>query len=292
LRPEVKEAVEQVGETAFKTVEKAAKTPEAANDPQIMGNSVFYRESIARASKAMWDSTLSNLSQRRLRLNGGAELAESVASCDASAQSRIKDINSDPNLSDADKKDKINNVNQNLKTCQQMSQVKWSAIDPTIDNNNPQGNAQIKEQGINLEDKYERDLRNQLEVMDKVGISPEQLKSNWKYSSEEFQNEILVETDESGNASTAPMTNADQLDAYNQSLDEALESLKQAKKVMPDLKFNEENIEAKKIQAGQTSILEINQVPDHVMKDLDGSTGPEKASQNYTELLKEQSPNR
>lgn len=293
LRPEVKAAVEQVGQEAFKTVEKAAKTPEAANDPQVMGNSVFYREAVARASKALWDSTLANLSQRRLSKdrNGGAELAESVSSCEASAQTRIQDINNDPNLSPNGKKDSINNVNQNLQTCQQMAQVKWSAIDPTIDRDASQGKAQIKEQGINLEDKYERDLRNQLEVMDKVGISADALKSNWKYSPQEFQNELLVETDESGNVSTAPMTNADQLDAYNQSLDEAIESLRQAKQIMPDLKFNEEAIQAKKIEPGQKSILEINQVPEHVMKELNGTTGGVQGPENYSELLKEQTSN-
>lgn len=291
LLPEVKTAVEQVGQEAFKTVEKAAKTPDAANDPQVMGNSVFYREAIARASKALWDSTLANLSQRRLRLNGGAETAESVASCEASAQTRIQDINNDPNLGPNDKKDKINNVNQNLQRCQQMAQVKWSAIDPTIDSGTSQGGPQIKEKGINGEDPYERDLRNQLEVMDKVGVSQDSLKSNWKYSPQEFQNEILVETDDSGNVSTAPMTNAEQLEAYNQSLDEAIESLRQAKQVMPDLNFNEEAIQAKKIQPGQKNILEINQVPEHVMNELNGTPTSVQGAKNYTELLKEQTSN-
>lgn len=293
LRPEVKAVIEQVGAEAFQTVERSAKDPGAENDAKLMGNLTFYREAVARASKALWDSTLANLSQRRVFKEGEGSLSEGVASCESWAQNESAEIEK---LKDADeKKDQQERLQKRVQQCKQMSQVSWRAVNPKFeDSNSGQGNGnnsgpQIKEKGPNYEDKYSRDLRNQMEVMDKVGVGPDGLQSNWKYDEEEFKNEVLSETDDEGNVSTVKMTNAEQLDAYNKALDESIESMKAVQKTLPDFQFDEKQIQAKKIQAGQKNILEINKVPDQMMEELGGQSNTPKAAENYSELLQEQS---
>ena len=293
LRPEVKEVIEQVGAEAFQTVERSAKEPGAENDPKLMGNLTFYREAVARASKAMWDSTLANLSQRRIFTPRGSRLSEGAASCENWAQNANAELEK---LTDPDeKKSEAERVQKELKKCQQMSQVSWRMVNPKFEepdgNQGNSGNSgpQLKEKGPNYEDKYSRDLRNQLEVMDKVGVGPDGLKSNWKYDEEEFKNEVLSETDDEGNVSTVKMTNAEQLDSYNKALDESIESMKAVQKTLPDFQFDEKEIQAKKIQAGQKNILEINKVPEQMMEELGGQSNTPKAAENYSELLQEQS---
>ncbi|NBX77555.1 MAG: hypothetical protein EBQ92_13470 [Proteobacteria bacterium] len=287
LRPEVQEQIEQVGLEAFKTVESSAKDADAQNDAKAMGNLTFYREAIARASKALWDSTLSNLSQRRIFKNGEGSLAESAATCEAWAQGENQEIENkikDPQ----EKQAKLDALKEKVQKCNQMAQVPWSAVDPKIEQD-PKGNGtQLKENGPNFEDKYARDLRNQLEVMDKVGVNPDQLKSNWRYSEEEFQNEVVTGIDDSGQVNTTTMSNAQQIEEYNAALDESLESLKQLKAGVPDLQIDEEAIQAKKIQVGQQNILEINKVPDQMMEELGGKSTVAPAARSYSELLQEQ----
>jgi hypothetical protein len=259
-----------------------------------MGNSALYREAISRASKAMWDSTLDNLVQRRVRKNSDAELLESMPDCNSWAQVKSQEIDADKNLTPSDKEAQKKDLQEDVSKCQQMAEVKWSTIQPRFESDQKTGAPVLKQKGIKYEDAYERDLRNQLEVMDKVGIEASQLQSQWQYSEDEFKNELLIETDESGNISTAPTTNKEQLESYNQALDEALEGLKQAQQVLPDLKFDEKAIQAKKIEPGQKSILEINQVPDHVLIQMGATqsssenTAPSQAASNYTELNQQQ----
>ena len=287
LRPDVKEAVEQVGLEAFKTVESSAKDADAQNDAKAMGNLTFYREAVARASKALWDSTLANLSQRRISGPGGhGKLAESAATCESWAQGEAQEYDKikDPQ----EKQAKLDALKEKVQKCNQMAQVSWSAVDPKIEKDPNGKGAQLKENGPNLEDRYARDLRNQLEVMDKVGINPDQLKSNWKYDQQEFQNDVLTEIDGSGQVNTAPMSNADQIEEYNAALDESLQSLKAFKAGVPGLQINEEAIQAKKIQAGQQNILQINKVPDQMMEELGGKSTVAPAAKNYSELLQEQ----
>lgn len=308
LRPEVKQAIEEVGETASKTVERAAKDPGSEDDPNKMGNLSFYYEAATRASKALWDSTLSNLSQRRV--NRAVEkksygklgdlaptLSESTPTCESWAQSVTEEIGK---LKDASEKQSYQEqLSEQVQQCQQMVQVKWSAVDPRFENpdsqqssgasgNNQKPQKQIKEQGTDREDDKARDLRNQLQGMDKVGISSDELQTNWKYGDEEFQSEVL-EGDGEGNPSTSQMSNADQLNAYNQAIDSALEGLKEAKQLLPDYQLNEQAIQNKKIEIGKTNLLEINKVPEH-MQEATGSAPnpPPAAAQTYQELIQQQ----
>jgi len=286
LRPDVKEAIEEVGLEAFKTVERAAKDPGAENDTKAMGNLTFYREAVARASKALWDSTLANLSQRRIFNDGEGSLAESVANCESWAQNESQEIEK---IKDPDqKKSEQEALKEKVQKCNQMAQVAWSAVDPKIEKDDKGKGTQVKERGLKLEDKYDRDLRNQLEVLDKVGINPDQLKSNWKYGQEEFQNEIVSGVDESGQVNTEQMSNADQIEEYNQALDESIQSLKQFKAGVPGLEFDEKALQAKKIPVGQKNILEINQVPTQMVEEMGGKATPAPAARNYSELLQEQ----
>jgi hypothetical protein len=299
LRPDVKQAFEEVGETASKTVERAAKDPGSEDDPNKMGNLSFYYEAASRASRALWDSTLSNLSQRRVnraveKKNYGKlgdlapTLSESTPTCESWAQSVTEEIGK---LQDAKEKQSYQEqLSEQVQQCQQMVQVKWSAVDPRFENPESQQKQQkqIKEQGTDREDDKARDLRNQLQVMDKVGISSDELQTNWKYGDEEFQNEV-VEGDGEGNSSVSQMSNSDQLNAYNQAIDSALESLKETKQLLPDYQVNEQAIQTKKIEIGKTNLLEINKLPEH-MQEGTGSpqNNPPAAAQTYQELVQQQ----
>ena len=289
IREEIKPEIEQVGKDAFQTIERAAKEPGGENDSELMGNLTFYREAAARASKSLWDSTLANLAQRRSFLSGsGIRLNVATPTCEAWAQAEGQEIEK---IKDAkEKQAEQEKLQENVKKCQQMSQTQFSAIQPRFESDpkNPDAPAQLKEKGIKDEDGFERDLRNQLQVMDKVGLNPDQLQSEWKYQLDEFKNEILSETDESGNVSTVQMTNAEQLEEYNKALDKALESRKQTEALAPELKLDEEAIQAKKLQPGTTSILEINKVPDQMLEELGANPTEASSSKSYSELLQEQ----
>jgi hypothetical protein len=121
-----------------------------------------------------------------------------------------------------------------------------------------------------------------------VGISSDELQTNWKYGDEEFQNEV-VEGDGEGNSSVSQMSNSDQLNAYNQAIDSALESLKETKQLLPDYQVNEQAIQTKKIEIGKTNLLEINKLPEH-MQEGTGSpqNNPPAAAQTYQELVQQQ----
>jgi hypothetical protein len=264
-----------------------------------MGNLSFYYEAASRASRALWDSTLSNLSQRRVnraveKKNYGKlgdlapTLSESTPTCESWAQSVTEEIGK---LQDAKEKQSYQEqLSEQVQQCQQMVQVKWSAVDPRFENPESQQKQQkqIKEQGTDREDDKARDLRNQLQVMDKVGISSDELQTNWKYGDEEFQNEV-VEGDGEGNSSVSQMSNSDQLNAYNQAIDSALESLKETKQLLPDYQVNEQAIQTKKIEIGKTNLLEINKLPEH-MQEGTGSpqNNPPAAAQTYQELVQQQ----
>jgi len=310
LRPDVEQAIEEVGDISSKTIIKAAKSPGSEDDPQAMGNLTFYYEAAARATRALWDSTLANLSQRRINrtvekkpyeINGEIEfiapsLSEETPTCEAWGQSVSAEI---AKVSDANKKqDYQNQLQQQVQDCQKMSQVKWSAVDPRFQEQNSNlsnGNAQqaktIKENGPDREDDKTRDMRNQLQVMDKTGVDLNNLQTNWKYDDAEFKNQITV-GDEEGNDVLTEMTNAEQLNAYNQALDRAIEKMKEVQKSVPNYKFDEAAIQKKKIAIGETSILEINKVPEHLMEEFGTKAGnAAPAAQTYQELIQQQNPN-
>jgi len=288
LNPEVSESIAQVGKDSFQTVERSAKDPGFENDPKTMGNLTFYREAAARGTKALWDSTLANLSQRRIFRNGEGSLSESAASCDAWAAGESQEIQKrfqdDPQALQSAQE----GLQKRVQKCKTMESVRWSAIDPEIEDNN--GQAEIKEKGTNFEDAYSRDLRNQMEVMNRVGISPDQLQSNWKYSEEEFKNEVVSEIDDSGEIKTETMNNSEQLNAYNQSLEKAIGKFKELKEAAPDsrINFDEESVRAYQIQSGEKNILEINKVPNQMMEEMGASSAALPGADSYTELLSEQ----
>lgn len=288
INPEVASVIEQVGKDSFQTIERSAKDPGFEEDPKTMGNLTFYREAAARGSKALWDSTLANLSQRRVFRNGEGSLSESAPNCDSWAASENQEIQKkfqeDPEQLQAEQE----RLQKRVEKCKTMEGVKWSAIDPEIQDN--EGKLELKEKGTNFEDSYARDLRNQMEVMNRVGLSPDELQTNWKYGEEEFKGEVVSEIDDSGEVSTEQMSNADQLNAYNQALETAIEKFNEFKKEAPGSKvtFNEDQIRSYQIQAGQKNILEINKVPTQMMEEM-GAPAPEiPGASTYTELVQEQ----
>lgn len=288
INPEVASVIEQVGKDSFQTIERSAKEPGSENDQKLMGNLTFYREAAARGSKALWDSTLANLSQRRVFRNGEGSLSESAPNCESWGESENQEIQKkfkdDPEQLQTEQE----RLQKRIEKCRTMENINWSAIDPEIEEND--GKLEVKEKGVNFEDSYARDLRNQMEVMDKVGINPEKLQTNWKYSEDEFKNEVLSEDGESGEVTSEQMTNAEQLNAYNQALELAVEKFNEVKKVSSSSvpNFDEQSIQAYRIQAGEKSILEINKVPQQMMEEMGAPSSDIPTANNYSELIQEQ----
>jgi len=288
INPEVEEVISKIGKDSVQTIEKSAKDPGFENDPKTMGNLTFFREAAARASKALWDSTLANLSQRRIYNNGEGSLSESTPNCESWGAAEAKELEKQLQKDPQALKSAQDRLQERVQKCKTMESVQWSAIDPEIDGSN--GKTELKEKGINFEDKYERDLRNQMEVMNRVGISPDQLKTNFQYGEDEFKNEVGTGIDDSGELTTEQMTNAEQLNAYNQALEMAIEKSKEIKKESPNSRiiFDENTIRSYQIQAGEKNILQINKVPNQMMDEMGATASENTAAGSYSELVQEQ----
>jgi hypothetical protein len=286
LRDEVKQAIEKVGNDSAETVIQAAKDKESKDDPNALPNELLMYDAAARATSALWNSTMANLYQRRifkgLPDNPRPKLSEETPDCASWEKKRLEEL---AKLSPKEREAEQKNFELTKKGCEQMSKMPFNAINPgyEVDPNDNKVEV-LKERGPEKEDAFARDMRVQLELMSAAGKSINDVQRNWKYDPDDEK--VDIKTEDGG---TIKQNMAEQLEDYNQKLQEAQAGYDDVKSEAPDI--FKSNVDASKyqIEPGTRSLMEINQRPAQGFGDfgVDASKLADPAeSQNYNDLIK------
>jgi hypothetical protein len=297
IRSEAKKEIEKVGEDSFETIRESGRDEDQRQNPNALDNGVLLRVAAGDATTAMWNSTLANLSQRRANKGmenkqissedgGNPQLSEGMAKCKDWSKAAFSSLAA---IKDPAEKDKLTKEFQRMESqCEEMAKLPFDAIDPRfVDSKTPGGKAELKEGGPRMEDSIQRDLRVQLEVLDKAGISLDKIPSNWKYSDQDNRAKVITFDDNA--PKTQALTVAEQLDSYNNQLDSAEKGYKTAAKKL--VKFRAPKPTKFKIQPETKTIMEINQPPPSAYQELGVDAKsiklPEQA-ETYQELVDQQ----
>ena len=289
LRDEVKQAVEKIGTDSAQTIIEAGKDKESKDDPNALPNELLLYDAAAKATSALWNSTMANLYQRRIfkGLSDSSsffdppKLSEESPDCstwEKQQQEKIAKFNA------TDQKNGQKEFALMKKGCEQMSKMGFNAVDPRYeaDPNNPKVEI-LKERGPTKEDAFARDMRVQLELMSSAGKPISEVQTNWKYSDEDEKAE-LTNGDE-----TVQQTMAEQLESYNAKLTEAKAAIDDIRKEVPSLYQDNVDPTQYRIEPGTRSLMDINQRPALPFNDLGVDTSKladPNPAQNYEELIK------
>lgn len=290
MRDEARVAIEKVGEDSFEDVRKAAKTEEGQKDGTTLANGVLLRYAAAEATQSLWNSTLANLIQRRVNrgIKAGKfpdtpQLSEKTPTCGAWANTANGVLGQ---LKDPGRRKELQEeVTRMQQQCQQLAGIKYDAIDPRFETNKD-GKDELKINGPEKEDGLIRDMRVQLGVLEKAGVSASSIKSNWRYDRKDDQTKQTINFDANGQPlGESTMTVAEQLESYNKQLRAAAEGVEDVQKRMPGLKMDTAAILDFQIRPGTKSVMEINQLG---LKTLADETGQafkaEGVAKTYGEL--------
>jgi hypothetical protein len=299
IREEAISDVEKVGTDSTNTIEESAKDKDKKQNPEAMGNLEFFYLSARRGLEAMWNSTLANLGQRRAYrgATGDLKLNEDTASCDKWAQQAIAQIKTqDPKA----RENEVERINKMKGECGQLAKTNFRDVNPRfeVDKNDKSQNPQPKlvNKGPKDEDEMERDLRVQLEVMDKVGTRANEVPTNWKYEEKDEKASVATGYDQDGEVKTREELRMDeQVGDYNNELKESAKDTEEIKKRYPDLKMNPKDILSYQIPLKTKSALDITKFPEQSKYEDFQPQGPKgqelPVAESYQELL-DQPPSR
>lgn len=297
LREEAKPDVENVGVQAFKSVEKASRDKENQNDDKTLSNSTLLYEAAGRATDAWWNTTLANLGQRKINRAVKADirpnLSEGLASCDAWGKKALQEKLAELQKSGKPDPKEIQALQAEIKQtqdkCSQVSKLDYSTVNPKYEPTEDGKGEKLSTGDILKEDGFSRDLRNQLEVLGSAGKDVTKLKTNWKYDAKEDKQEVTTGFDENtGEANQKEQLSVrEQLESYNNQLDEAKKGFQGVKERFPQLEVNEKDIDNFKIEPESRSVMEINGLTAGMKDDLgvDPKTQEAPPPQTYDELV-------
>ena len=301
LREEARPDVDKVGENSFDTINRAAKDEGFEDDAKTLPNMTFLYEAAGRATQAMWNSSLQNLTQRRANRNvpvaGGTErvqLSEGAPDCDSAIRlamqktlAPIQDKNARKGIEEQYQKQ--------LQQCRQMVAMPFNVIDPRFvtDEKNPKAGEQLKVQGPQKEDGIQRDLRVQMELMAKAGRKAGSVQANWKYEAKDEQAK-LTQYDENGRAiGDRFVTPREQIESYNAQLQDAAKGMEEIRSRFPDYRPDTGATLGYQIAPETRSIMDINKAPQAAMEEFGpGAIGAQQQQppppQTYDQLLQRQ----
>lgn len=295
LREEVRPEIEKVGEQAFKTVERASRDKENQDDEKTLSNSTLLYEAAGRASEAWWSSTLANWGQRiinRAMRNGPrANLSEGLAGCVAWAKQTLQQRLAELAKSGKPDPKEIQAIQEEFKQaeqkCNEVAKVNYGTVNPKYERTEDGKGEKLTTGDILKEDGFSRDLRNQLEVLGSAGKDVTKLKTNWKYGAEEDKQEVTTGFDEeTGEANNVERLSVrEQLDSYNQQLDEAKEGFKGVKERFPQLEVNEKELDQFKIAPESRSVMDINRMTPTMREDIGAPQEEAEIPQTYEQLI-------
>jgi len=265
MRDEAKTEIEKVGDQSFETIRRAGRGQGEEDDPNVLPNGVLLRYAAGQATQAWWNSTLANLGQRRANagIRAGAlpdspQLSEGIASCNEWGQAALQGIQESKA-----KGEQLKTLQQEVQTkiqqCQQMAQQKWDVINPKFQANENGKGETLKTGDVNKEDAFQRDLRNQMEVLNKAGKA-QGLQTNWQYEDKDFKSKVNIEFDDGQPKGPVDRTVREQLESYNNQLQEAAKGLEEAREKMPELPVSGDPL-SYQIAPESKSAMEINQTP-------------------------------
>jgi hypothetical protein len=279
--------IEKVGTNSAEGIIKAGKESEFRNDANAMPNMAFLYESARRGVVAMWNSATANLAQRRanksIESGRGLGVNEDYSSCDKWGQATLKAYK---NPSATDQK----LIAQQIQDCKLLMSKNYKDINPEIDtkkdaNNNIQ--TTVKNGDFKTEDEKERDLRAQINVIDKAGIRLNEVQTNWNYTDKDEKAKVVTSYTEDGRPNqTQDLRVDEQIDLYNKGLQEAAESYEKIKKNLPTLNTNPKDILANQIQMKSKRIDQIMEIPPSVAEEFGLKKGPsqQQLPQYYEDL--------
>jgi hypothetical protein len=292
LRDEVKQAVDKVGVTSSETILQAARGEGNENDPQALGNGVLLRAAANEASKALWNSTLANLSQRRInraiRAGGlpfSVQTNEGAPKCEVWAQEATTQINNAAQGRPPEEtKNMLQDVQRMLGQCKQVAGASYNMINPAF-KQDKNGGENLQSDGTAKEDSFQRDSRIQLEILAKAGKSVTEVPSNWQYGKDSDKARMTIEYDD-GQAKEGTKSMSEQIESYNVNLKQADDGYKDVATRLPGMQMGKPLDYA--IQPGTRSIVDINQPPASAFEEVGikktpAATGP--VPQTYDQLL-------
>jgi len=244
LSPNALKPIQDTAVDAIKTSDPDFKiTPVDARE---MGNLTLYREAANRATKSLWDHTLARLTQRKVFLATKLELSDSNPTCEEAAKAPAASV--------------LPDLAMRTVTCNLLLGESWKTV-----------------KDIASEDPEVRDLRNQLQAMDTVGIAREDFQSNWNYQDSEFRTQH-----------SDSLNNAEQLIEYNKALDRGAASFQELHRTTPDVSFDPFSIGIHQITPASVHAVEVNRPTENLYREFGVTPVPnEKPSSTYKELLDE-----
>ncbi|MBI1859976.1 MAG: hypothetical protein HYR96_03540 [Deltaproteobacteria bacterium] len=308
LRDDVKTEVEKAGDEAAKTVEAAARSQGSENDENALSNSTLLYETAGRAYDAWWNSSLANVTQARVnrtvkgRVAGSrmkAQLNEDIASCDdwaTKAKNEIKKMGNPQGGSQGsnDSQKDEQEIDRMLNQCKEMVTASYANIDPEFkqDPEKPDAPKELKSLGPAEEKARERDQRVQLEILADAQKKPSEVQSNWQYTEDDAKAKVTIAYDENAKSpQQTDMTVKDQVDSYNNQVQEAAKALDEVKKRLPTLDTTSEQVLQYQIK-GNLSAKEISALPQELYED---DTGVKKSTTaatpgSYNQLMNRKVP--
>ncbi len=292
LRDEARPQIEKVGETSAETILRSARGEQNANDPSALGNGVLLRQAAAEATKALWNSTLSNLSQRRANraIRSGAmpvapQLSEGVANCDEWSKVALDVIEKDSKGDLKQKERLLADLERMSSECKELASRPFDEVNPRYEANEDGKTESLKTGNAATEDALQRDARLQLQIMNEAGKSVMEFPTNWEFSKEDDKAKMTISYDEN-NPKQGALTVKEQLESYNANLKDAEEGYKEVQQRFSGLKMEKPTDYA--IKPGTTNILQINQPPVSAFEEV-GIRKPvqsDPAPQTYKDLIK------
>lgn len=268
VREESLEPIASVGDLAFNTVEEVARSPEKRNDRTTVGNGLWFLEAGQRALKTIEAAAKSALAQRRINrgIRAGSlpervQLKEERATCQQWAQEARGAV---ANEQDPQKRQEMEQEVQRMaQQCEEMSRVAFDAAQPRFEQDEEGKNETLKIKGIKGEDSRERDLRVQIQVLRRFGISPNEVPSEWQYNENDGKGKVTLAFDENGRPTEQRMMSpAEQLEIWNREKMLAKQAAEEANQYLPEGSKIDTSKLNQLVQRGQKPAWEITQIPE------------------------------
>lgn len=291
LKEDVKKAIEDVGDRTFEDLQRSARDDDKQNNDRALPNLTFLYEAAGRAVKAMWGAAMANLIQRRTNRalpDGGygkPELSEHLPTCDAWASANLQQQLTRARTP-AEKQQIQKDLEAMNKQCQEVAALPADTINPTYEPDNS-GKIKLKTGNLKTEDSIERDERAQLELLGSAGKKLSQVKSNWQYGPNEDKVE-RTRYDSGGNeVGKYTETMADQLQKYNQQVQDAVQGYDDVKKRFPDLKYDKQKMMGFQFQPETLSVMQIDHPTESQMDELGAKPENTAVPTSYEGLVQE-----
>lgn len=288
LREEARPEIDKVGADSAQTIIQAARGEQNANDDKALGNGVLLRQAAFEATKALWNSTLANLAQRRMNraIRSGSmpvapQVSEGVPRCEEWSSVAQDVINkADPKR----REELLKDVERMMGQCKEVAGLSFSAVGPNFTQQEG-GGEKLEFEGPQKEDAFQRDARLQLEIMDKAGKSVTEIPSNWQFSKDDDKARMTISYDDN-QPKEGSLTVREQLESYNANLKDAEEGYQEVSKRIPGLEVPKPTQYA--IQPGTRNVMEINQPPESAFEEvgIQKGVGTGPVPKTYNELLK------